>query len=179
MIMPYRPIPTLLAAILASVPWSSAMAGDACLSPTVQIYTTRDLFLNEGGAADACMRQRFPLSNGAYIAGWTENEGIFGSTDPFDPNSWNSLDGLALAIETCYQVATSPNFPPGTCGLPMHPRYEGDLDPSGMAGRSWIMRWYFVCGSPEVGIFEFNKPIVRIDHCPDDVEIIMRDGFEG
>ena len=172
-------IPSVLAALLAALPWNSVSAGATCLSPTVEIYTTRDLFLDEGGAADACMRQQFPLSDGAFVAGWTENEGIFGVTDPFDPNSWNALDGLALAIETCYQVATSPNFPPGTCGLPMHPLYEGELDPSGFSGRSWVMRWYLVCGSPELGVFEFNKPIVRVDHCPDDVEIIMRDGFEG
>jgi hypothetical protein len=178
MIKPVHPIPTLLAAALATVPFSGATAGEGCLSPTVEIYTTRDLYLEEGGTADGCMREQFPLSEGAYVAGWTQDEGNFGVSDPFQPESWNSTGGLALAIETCYQVATWPNFPPGTCGLPMHPTYEGELHPSGLFGKDWVMRWYFICDNPDAGIFEFRKPIVRIDHCPDDLEIVMRDGFE-
>ena len=165
-------------AMMACLPACNVYAGEpACESPVIPIYTTRDVYLDEGGAASGCIRQYFPTPE-AYIAGWTENEGIFGSTDPTDPASWNSLDGLALAIETCYEVRTWPFFPPGSCGLPLLPAYEGDFDPTGLSGREWVMRWFLVCGSPEIGEFEFKVPIVRQDFCPDDLERIMRDGFE-
>lgn len=169
-------IPPFLISLMAGLPAASLYAGTPqCLSPTVEIYTTQDLYLEEGGAAlNGCVRDFFPAPP-AYIAGWTVNEGNFGFLDPQFPEGWNSLDGLALAIETCYQVRTYPFFPPGTCGLPLHPKFEGEFHPSGLIGRAWVMRWYLVCGSPEVGVFEFSVPIVRQNFCLD----LFRDGFEN
>lgn len=172
-----RHLPTRLAAALLSLlTVAPAQAGEQCLEGTVELYTTMHLFIEEQGFAEvnACIRSFFPESE-SLLEGWADTEGTFVQLDPDDPTSWKSSGGLAEAIETCYQVQTWPFFPPGTCGFPMYPAYEGDYDPTGFAGRDWAMRWHLTdCSSPPQGEFEFKVQVIRQNYCLD----MLRDGFE-
>lgn len=165
-----------------------AKAGDQCLEGTVEIYTTMHNFIEAEGYAmiNACVRSFFPPGQ-SVVPGWSDIEGTFVQLDPNDPTSWNSADGLARAIEACYgpppgpnPVPTWPFFPPGSCGLPMHPTYEGEFDPTGLAGREWVMRWYLTdqaCNPPPMPplpLFEAKVQIVRQEFCLD----LLRNGFE-
>lgn len=166
---------SLTVAALSMFGGSTAMAGQQCME-IIELYTTLDFFLQEQGTApvNGCMRQRFPAST-SLVEGWTFDEGTFAQGDPEDPSSWNATSGLALAIEDCYNVPTWPFFPPGTCGIPMHPTYEGEYDFSGLQGREWVMRWNLTtCGTPPQGEFEYKVQVVRQEYCLD----LLINGFE-
>ena len=159
---------------------SAGHAGNpTCSVQPITLYTTFEVWLDTPGAPTACIRDYFPMPPGIR-QGWTTEEGGFGQSDPSDPNSWNSLSGLFLAVESCYgpqggPMPTYPNFPPGTCGLFEYPRVEGEYE---TFNRQWVMKWYLSCGNPAAGTYEVRFDLYREDYCPDNDPPIMVSGFE-
>ncbi len=171
----------IAAGCLLGVVSSAAQAGGPppCSVPEIQLYTAEDVWLDNPGPPVACVRDLFG-SPPEIRFGWTADEGSFGQSDLSDPNSWNSLSGLFLAIESCYgpdggPMPTYPNFPPGTCGLFEHARVQGEYE---TFNRQWVMEWYHSCGNPEIGTFRVSINLYRESHCPDNDPPIMVDGYE-
>ncbi len=170
----------LTAGCLLGLMSSAAQAGDppTCSVTPIPLYTTFEVWLDEPGPPTGCVRELLPSPPGLR-QGWITEEGSFGQSDPSDPNSWNSLSGLALVIESCYgpsgPVPTYPNFPPGSCGLFEYPRFEGDYS---TFDRQWVMKWRHTCGNEQTPIIELRVNVYREDFCPPPEPPIMVDGFE-
>lgn len=166
--------------LLGAVSCGVQAGAPTCSVPEIQLYTTEDVWLDNPGDAVACVRDLYP-SPPEIRFGWTTDEGSFGQSDPSDPNSWNSLSGLFLAVESCYgpdggPMPTYPNFPAGTCGLPEHPRVEGEYE---TFNRQFVMEWYLSCGNPAAGTYQVRFNLYREAYCPDNDPPIMVDGYES